>query len=150
MSNSDQPTIAKDQRKPNFQFSIAFLLGLTAACAFVLGIVTWTPTSLVLLPLAAAIPAIITRAYRRGRRAFGVSIIGGAVATGIAYGDWREHVARLPPVSEEPEASIFVFLMLAIIGLLAGLVIAALVDKYERTNLPQNSERQASQVSQDE
>jgi hypothetical protein len=116
----------------------------------VLGIVTWTPTSLVLLPLAAAIPAIITRAYRRGRRAFGVSIIGGAVATGIAYGDWREHVARLPPVSEEPEASIFVFLMLAIIGLLAGLVIAALVDKYERTNLPQNSERQASQVSQDE
>jgi hypothetical protein len=148
MSNSDQPAIATDQRKPPFQFSIAFLLWLTAACAFVLGITTWTPTSAVLLPFAAAVPALIVWAYRRGRRAFLSSIIGGAAMTGLAYADWRVHVAGFPPDAGEPVVSIFVFLMLAIIGLIAGLVLAISADKYERSKLPRNTER-PSQVSRD-
>ena len=109
MATAAKSTTGDDQRKRPLQFSIAFLLWLTMASAFVLGIATWTPESLVLLPLAAAIPAIITWAYRRGRRAFGVSIIGGAVATGIAYGDWFVHDRALRQMPGESDESIFVF-----------------------------------------
>ena len=48
------------------QFSIAFLLGLTAACAFVLGTATWTPCSLNPV-LATAIAAILTIALPNGQ-----------------------------------------------------------------------------------
>jgi len=147
MSDSDQHPISDREEKKPFQFSIAFLLWLTAACAFVLGIATWTPY---LSVLAAAIPAIITWAYRRGRRAFRFSIVFGAAMTGVTYGDWRMHVTGLPRGAGEPGESVFVFLLLAILGLLAGLAIEAAVDKYERTNPPQRTERQPPLVSQDE
>ena len=99
MSNSDQPAIATDKRKPWLQFSIAFLLGLTAACAFVLGIATWIPS---LSVFAAAIPAIIAWAYRRGRRAFRFSIIGGAAMTGVVYADWLAHDEDYRHLREKP------------------------------------------------
>ncbi|MGO9111574.1 MAG: hypothetical protein ACLP9L_20305 [Thermoguttaceae bacterium] len=83
-------------------------------------------------------------------RAFRFSIIGGAATTGMAYVDWFIHDRGLREMPGETADSVFVFIMLAIYGLLAGLAIAALVDKYERMNVPQNTERQPSQVSQRE
>ena len=150
MSNSDQLVTANDQRKPPFQFSIAFLLWLTAACAFVLGIATWTPTSRVLLPLAAAVPATIVWAHRCGRRAFCWSIIGGTIMSGLAYGDWLVHVARFRPGPAELAESILVFLVLAIAGLLAGLALAVSIEKYEREHLPRRTEQQPRQEPQEE
>ena len=100
--------------------------------------------------LAAAIPAIITWAHRRGRRAFRYSIIGGATATGIAYVDWLVHDRALSQMPGEIDESVFVFIMLAIYGLLAGLAIAALADRIKGGNFLRNPERQPSPVMRDE
>ena len=78
------------------QFSIAFLLWLTAACAFVLGIAVWTPCFFNPI-LAVGIVTIATIAYRKGKRAFRSSFAGCLILTSVSFVDWLIHVVRLPP-----------------------------------------------------
>jgi hypothetical protein len=132
-----------DQPKKPFQFSIAFLLWLTAVCAFVLGIAVWTPCILNPL-LAAAIAAIIASAYRKGRRALCCSLIFGAAATAVAYGDWLVNVARFPNHREEHVISVSAALVFAIIGLVSGSWLAGLPSNYKKLSPPEKTEHPLS------
>ena len=117
---------SKGQAKPpSFEFSIAFLLWLTAACAFVLGIAVWTPCLLNPV-LAAGLVAIVASAYRKGRPVFWRSLVLGVTTTAIAYGDWLVHVAKHSPEWTEPAISVFEALLFAIIGLGGGLALSSL------------------------
>ncbi len=144
-----QPAIANDQRKPSFQFSIAFLLWLTAAFAFVLGIAIWTPCFFHPV-LAAAVATILTIAYRKGKQAFWCSLIFEVATIGIAYGDWLVNVARYPPNELDHASSVFEALLFAIIGLAGGLSLATLPSNYKKTNPLEKTEHPPSEVSQDE
>ena len=150
MSNPDQTAIANDQRRPPFQFSIAFLLWLTAACAFVLGIAIWTPVFFINPILAAAIAAIIASACRKGKLALWCALIGGTATIAVAYVDWRVNVARFPPDEMEHAESVFEALFFAIIGLTGGLSLATLPSNYKKMSPPKRTEYPPSQVSQDE
>ena len=149
MSSSHHPAMVNDESKRPVQFGIAFLLWLTAACAFVLGIAVWTPCFFNPL-MAAAVAAIITVAYRKGRQALWCSLIFGAATTTIAYGDWLVNVARVPPDQIEHAESVFECLLFAIIALAGGLQLAALPSNSKRLSPPEKTEQQPSQESQDE
>ena len=149
MSDFDQRSGTNPQPKPPIQFSIAFLLWLTAACAFVLGIATWTPCFFNPV-LAAAIAAIVTAAYRKGRVALCCSLVGGAATTGAACLDWILNVARHCPDWVEPAGSVFEALLFAIIGLAGGLALATLPSNYKKMNPLEKTEHPPAQVSQDE
>src|SRR5271157_5184631 len=142
--NSAPPAIVSDQRKPPFQFSIAFLLWLTAACAFVLGIATWVPSFLD-PAMAAVIAVIITLAYRKGTLALRCSLVGGTATTVVAFIDWCVNVATLRPSSRDPVIDVFEALLFAIIGLLGGLGLATLPSNREKVSPPQNAEQRPSQ-----
>jgi len=150
MSDFDRHPISDSEEKKPVQFSIAFLLWLTAACAFVLGIAIWTPYFFINPVLAVAIAVIIASAYRKGRLALWCSLIGGVATTAVAYVDWLVHVAGSPPIAAEPAGSVFAALFFAIIGLSGGLWLATLPSNYKRMRPPEKTERQPSQVSQDE
>ncbi len=130
------------------QFSIAFLLWLTAVCAFVLGIAIWTPCFFNPV-LAAAIATLLTIAHRRGKRALWCALIFGVATTAIAYGDWRVNVARFPPDLWDHAGSVFEALFFAIIGLAGGLRLATLPSNRKQMNSPKNTEPWPSQVSHD-
>ena len=146
MTNSDQSATADDRQKRPWQFSIAFLLGLTAACAFVLGIGTWMPC-FVHPAMAATVAAIIAWAYRRGRLAFRCSLIGGTATLAVAFIDWVVNVARLPSFFMEPLISVGEFLLFAIIGLVGGLCLASFPGSNQKMSPPKNTEEPPSQVS---
>ncbi len=141
---------SKGQAKPpSFQFSIAFLLWLTAACAFVLGIAVWTPCLLNPV-LAAGLVAIVASAYRKGRPVFWRSLVLGVTTTAIAYGDWLVHVAKHSPEWTEPAISVFEALLFAIIGLGGGLAFSSLPSNRRMLRRDQKTERQPVQALQDE
>jgi hypothetical protein len=149
MSNADQPAIADDQRKPPFQFSIAFLLWLTAACAFVLGIAVWTPCFFNPV-LAAAIATILTIAYRKDKQALWCSLIFGTATIAVAYGDWLVNVVRLRPNRFDHAGGVFEALFFAIIGLTGGLTLATLPSNSRKQRPPQYTEQPTLETSQDE
>jgi hypothetical protein len=149
MSDSDQHPISDREEKKPFQFSIAFLLWLTAVCAFVLGIAIWTPCFFNPV-LAAAIATILTIAYRKGKQALWCSLIFGTATTAVAYGDWLVNVVKLPPDKFDHPVSVFESLFFAIIGLAGGLSLATLPSKRKQMSPPEKTERRPSQVPHDE
>jgi len=149
MSDSDQHASVDTKEKKSMQFSIAFLLGLTAACAFVLGTATWAPCSLNPV-LATGIAAILAIAYQMGKQALRCSLIFGVATTAIACGDRLVDVVRFGPSEAEHTVSVFEVLLFAIIGLAGGFWLATLPSNREQMNPPEETEHRPSQVSQDE